>query len=341
MSAPPALQDALASALGVAAGTSVEVLDLRRLAGGASQESWRVSARWQDTLHALVVRRALGGRMFQDALGRDAEFRVIELAYRNGVAVPRPYWFLPEVAGAPAFAMQCLEGETVGRRIVRDAAHASARASLGAQMGAQLGRIHAIAPDQAAFLPGPRAGESALDYALRVLVAELAGVAEPYPAIELALAWLREFSPRAQATGLVVCHGDFRVGNVVVGPEGLMGVLDWEFAHLGARGADLAFGAIRAWRFGAVRTLYGGVGTLDQFLDAYNAATGLALAPADLYYWEIYANAKWAIATVTQARRHLGGTEVSMELASLGRMTGEIELEMLSLINPSHPRYPY
>lgn len=336
-----ALAPALAAALGQAAGAPVEIVALRRLAGGASQEAWRVEARWQDASHTLVVRRALGGRMFEHALERDAEFRVIELAYRHGVAAPRPYWFLPDVAGAPAFAMQCLEGETVGRRIVRDPAHAHARAHLAAQMGEQLGRIHAIAPEQAAFLPGPGAGESAHDYALGVLAAELCGVDEPYPAIELALAWLREFAPRARGTDLVVCHGDFRVGNVVVGPQGLAGVLDWEFAHRGPRGADLAFGAIRAWRFGAVRALYGGVGSLAQFLDAYNAAAGQALGPADLYYWEVHANAKWAIATITQARRHLDGAQPSMELASLGRMTGEIALELLSLIHPSHPRYPY
>lgn len=336
-----ALQGPLEAALSLAAGVPVEILALRRLAGGASQEAWRVEARWQGASHTLVIRRALGGRMFEHALGRDAEFRVIELAYRSGVAAPRPYWFLPDVAGAPAFAMQCLEGETVGRRIVRDPALAAARAQLAAQMGEQLGRIHAIPPEQAAFLPGPHAGQSAHEYALDILAAELAGVEEPYPAIELALAWLRAFAARARGTDLVVCHGDFRVGNVVVGPAGLVGVLDWEFAHRGPRGADLAFGAIRAWRFGAVQALYGGVGSPAQFLDAYNATAGQSLSPAELYYWEVHANAKWAIATVTQARRHLGGAETSMELASLGRMTGEIELELLSLIDPSHPRYPY
>ena len=342
----PDLRAPLTAALAAAAGTSVEVRTLRRLAGGASQEAWRVDAAWQDADgamadHSLVVRRALGGRMFEHALGREAEFGAIALAHAHGVAVPQPYWYLPDVADKPAFVMQCLDGETVGRRIVRDPALAGARAVLAAQMGTQLGRIHAIPLDQAAFLPGPGANETPLDYSLRTLTDELTGVEEPYPAIELALAWLRRHAPRAEAADGVTCHGDFRVGNVVVAPHGLVGVLDWEFAHRGPRGADLAFGAIRAWRFGAVRALYGGVGTLEAFIDAYNAAAGQNLTAPDLYYWEVHANVKWAIATVTQARRHLSGAEPSMELASLGRMTAEIELETISLLDPAHPRYPY
>jgi aminoglycoside phosphotransferase (APT) family kinase protein len=334
-----ALRGAIEAALVRAWSTPVSVSALRRLAGGASQEAWRVDLRCADRPETVVVRRALGGKMFADALDRAAEYRTLELAHRHGVAAPQPRAWLGEVQGRPAFAMAYLAGETVGRRIVREAALAAARTRLPAQMGVQLARIHAIPPPLADFLPGPDAGQSALAYALAGLEKALGAVEEPYPVLELALAWLRAHAPRAAAADLVTCHGDFRVGNVVVGPDGLVGVLDWEFAHRGPRGGDLAFGAIRAWRFGAVRARYGGVGAVEDFLAAYSAAAGEHLAPADLYYWEVYANAKWAIATITQTRRHLRGEEPSMELASLGRMTAEIELELLSLLDPAHPRY--
>ena len=51
----------------------------------------------------------------------------------------------------------------------------------------------------------------------------------------------------------VVVHGDFRIGNLVVDESGLVGVLDWEFAHLDDPARDLAFSLVRAWRFGARR----------------------------------------------------------------------------------------
>ena len=34
-------------------------------------------------------------------------------------------------------------------------------------------------------------------------------------------------------------HGDFRTGNLMVGPDGLRGVLDWELTHRGDPRQDL------------------------------------------------------------------------------------------------------
>jgi aminoglycoside phosphotransferase (APT) family kinase protein len=318
------------------AGTAIQALKL--LAGGASQQAWRIDVSAPGGSLALIVRRDLGGRMFATALGRADEFAVIELAYRAGVPAPQPYAFLPDLAGKPAFVMGCLEGETIGRRIVRESGLADARRALPAQMGRALAAIHAVPLETTAFLPGPAAGEGAAAYGLRMLEQELAGVAEPYPALELGLAWLRAHPPREVPA--VLCHGDYRVGNVVVNGAGLVGVLDWEFAHRGHPGEDLTFGAIRAWRFGEAARRYGGVGDVAVFLDAYNAARGTAFTERELYWFEVASNLKWAIATVTQARRHISGQEPSLELASLGRMTAEIELEILSLIDPRHPRHP-
>ena len=319
-------------------GAAATIGDLKLLAGGASQQAWRVALSTPERTLALIVRRDLGGRMFATALGRADESAVIELACHAGVPAPQPYAYLPDLAGKPAFVMGCLEGETIGRRIVRETGLADARRALPAQMGRALAAIHAVPVASAAFLPGPAAGEGAAAYGLRMLEQELAGVAEPYPAIELGLAWLRRHMPREAPP--VLCHGDYRVGNVVVNGAGLVGVLDWEFAHRGHPGEDLTFGAIRAWRFGASARRYGGVGDVAAFLDAYNTARGTAFSERELYWFEVASNLKWAIATVTQARRHLSGQEPSLELASLGRMTAEIELESLSLIDPRHPRYP-
>jgi hypothetical protein len=41
---------------------------------------------------------------------------------------------------------------------------------------------------------------------------------------------------------------------------------------------------------------------------------------------------RWAVACIAQADRHLSGRAPSVELASLGRRTAEMELELLDLI---------
>lgn len=333
------LRAALEAEVGRRHGPGASVAALELIPGGASQEAWQLDVDTGGERLELIVRRDLGGRMFATALSRELEFRVIEAAYKAGVPAPRPYYCIDDLAGRPAFVMQRLSGETIGRRIVRNDEFAAAREHLPGQMGQALAAIHATPADALTELPRPDPDESSPDYVLRVLAEEMAGIEEPYPALALALRWLQAHAPAEDRR--VLAHGDYRIGNMVVDSHGLVGVLDWEFAHIGHPGEDIGFGITRAWRFGRAELRFGGVGHVEDFLSAYIAAGGAALSAAEVYFWEVTANLKWAVATITQARRHLSGLEPSMELASLGRMTAEIELELLSLIDPAHPRYPY
>src|SRR5207253_1619477 len=93
---------------------------------------------------------------------------------------------------------------------------------------------------------------------------------EPHPALELARRWLDKNAPGSSR--LVLVHGDFRVGNLMVGPDGLRGVFDWEFAHLGDPAEDLAWPCVRSWRFGYDNLTLGGVGQPEEFRQAYVSA---------------------------------------------------------------------
>src|SRR5207237_1382774 len=155
----------------------------------------------------------------------------------------------------------------------REAALADARRLLPRQMAGQLARIHALplTPDLD-FLPRPRPGWSPARTALEGTASQLERLGEPHPALELAIRWLAVRLPECATPTLV--HGDFRVGNLMVGPNGLVGVFDWEFAHVGDPHEDLAWPCVRAWRFGQDRLRLGGLAEPDEFLAAYEAATG-------------------------------------------------------------------
>jgi aminoglycoside phosphotransferase (APT) family kinase protein len=292
-------------------------------------EAWALDVETPRGPLALLVRRAAGGRIYSEALTLANELRVLEAAWEAGVMVPRPYGYFADVAGREAFAMERLRGETVGRRIVQKPELAAARAALPAQMAEQLARIHAIDARPLAFLPGATE-ESPLRRSLDVFEAQLDAVGEPHPAIELGLLRLRRDLPRDGAR--VVCHGDFRVGNLVVGEPGLIGVLDWEFAHVGDPREDLAWPTVRAWRFGNDALALGGIARLEPFLDRYAQLTGRRAAPDELRPFELLGNVRWAIGALTQARRHLSREERSVELAILGRLASEVEHEVLSLL---------
>jgi aminoglycoside phosphotransferase (APT) family kinase protein len=294
-----------------------EVTGARLLPGGASKEAWAVDLRTADGTQALLVRRAAGGVIHAMTLALEQEFRVLEAAHAAGVSVPRPVAYLGELDGREAFAMERVEGETIGRRIVRDPPP-----QLPLQMAEELARIHAIPAADLPFLPEG-------DVLVRFR-AELDSVDEPHPAIELGLHWLEERLPRDRQS--TFCHGDFRLGNLVVGPEGLTHVLDWEFAHLGDPVEDVAWPLVRAWRFGADARRLGGVGDVEPYLERYNELTGRDVPLAELDVWEVFGNVKWAIGALTQSRRHLRGEERSVELAVLGRLAAEMEWELLRLI---------
>jgi aminoglycoside phosphotransferase (APT) family kinase protein len=283
------------------------------LAGGASKEAWAVDL--ADGTQ-LLVRRASVGVIHRDTLTLEQEFRVLEAAVAAGVAAPRPIQYLGEVEGHEAFAMERVDGETIGRRIVRDPP-----AGLPEQLAEQLARIHAVEPLD--FLP--RGDVIARFYD------ELDSVGEPHPAIEYGLAWVRERLPGAGE--LTFCHGDFRIGNFAVDPGGLVAVLDWEFAHVGDPVEDVAWPIVRAWRFGVDAKRLGGVGEVEPYLERYNELTGRDVTLADLDVWEVFGNVKWAIGCLTQSRRHLNGQDRSVEYAVLGRMAAEMEYELLDLIS--------
>jgi aminoglycoside phosphotransferase (APT) family kinase protein len=311
------MKDAFQATVSDLLGREVEISEPVLLAGGASKEAWSVDADGE----RLIVRRAAATVMHHHTLTLAQEFAAIEAAYEAGVKVPKPYGYIADLAGREAFAMERLAGDTIGRRIVRKEELADARERLPVQLAEELAKIHAISPARLPFLP---------EASIERMAEEFDEIDEPHPAIELGLWWLRENRPPARPR--VVNHGDYRIGNVVVDEQGLVGVLDWEFVHLDDPVRDMAFALVRAWRFGVAEKRLGGIGEVEPYLARYNELTGFDVRPEELDYWELAGNVAWAIGCLTQAHRHLSGLDRSVELATLGRLGAEVEYEICNLL---------
>jgi aminoglycoside phosphotransferase (APT) family kinase protein len=314
-------------------GQPVHLCGARQLTGGASRDTWAVDL----VVHGaekqcLVVRRDMGGQIMPDALNRATEFAVLQRAHQGGVLVPRPRWVCmdPEVLGSAFLVMDRLEGESVGRRVLRDPDLAKARQKLPAQMGEQLAKVHALSYEGLDALPRPRPGQSPAQVALARTADQLRSLDEPHPVLELVLRWLGQHAPTCLR--LVLVHGDFRIGNLMVGREGLVGVFDWEFAHIGDPAEDLAWPCVKSWRFGHDELKLGGLGQPEDFFAAYERASGTKVDRESVRFWELVGNLRWAVGCIVQAHRHLSGQAASIELASLGRRSCEMELELLDLV---------
>lgn len=315
------------------------VVDLRRLPGGASRQTWAFDLEIRSgavTTHLpLILRREPRGSTLESSVGQ--EFRLHTAAHAAGVPVPRPRWVGSDAGALGDFyVMDRVAGETLARRLLRDEEYAPARRVMTSELGEVLARIHRIDHTVAEldFLPRPAPGESPARSELDRYEQLYRGIAlEPHPAFELAFRWLRERLPAGVGQGLV--HGDYRIGNVIFGPEGVRAVLDWELAHVGDPMEDLGWLCVRAWRFGRDDKPVGGIGDRRELFDAYERAGGARVDPERVRFWEVFGNLKWATICIVQARRHLDGQVPSVELAALGRRTAETELELLELIDSS------
>jgi aminoglycoside phosphotransferase (APT) family kinase protein len=309
---------------------------LRPLAGGASREIWAFSVDGRE----LVLRRdpatqgtAAGPFPGDRVAAVRAEAAVLEAAAKAGVPVPALHGHgdggpgpdgSPGVGG-PYLLMEYLDGETIPRRLLRDERWARARSALPGQLGQALARIHAVPVDG---LP------LELDDPLARLREWYDGFGEPRPAIELVLRRLAVNPPPPVPPRLV--HGDFRNGNLMVGEEGLVAVLDWERAALGDPVRDLGWLCVKAWRFGAPAPV-GGFGGRDELLDGYAEVAGWRPDPDTLHWWEVFGTLEWAVICRRQAERHLSGNEPSVELAVLGRRVCESEWDALLALGLASP----
>jgi aminoglycoside phosphotransferase (APT) family kinase protein len=305
-----------------------EVAGMRRLSGGASQQTWAFEVIGEARRTPLVLRRApLVGRGNHGTAGLRTEAILIETARAAGVPAPAVRHVLhPETGLGEGFVMARVEGETLGRRIVRDAALADARRVLAGQCGAALARIHGLATRS---LPSLRLSCARAEVDFQAELHRSHGTVRPV--FELALQWLRRHAPEDVAQPVLV-HGDFRNGNLMVGPEGLRAVLDWELAHLGDPMEDLGWMCVRSWRFGggADRPV-GGFGTHEELCAGYEAEGG-RVDMARLHWWEVLGTLKWGIVCDSMAKSWIDGTERELEKAAIGRRASEAEADLLALL---------
>lgn len=292
----------------------------RRLTGGASRQTHEVDVADGESHHRLIVQRTRAGPPGSGP-GVPAEAALLRAAEVEGVPVPSVLAVDDGTrTGAPTLVVERLEGETIARKLLRDDEWGRARTVLARQAGAALAGVHRIAPDAAELSGGDQ---------LEQLVTLIDGFDDPFPAFELAVRWLA--ANRPEPSGEVVVHGDFRMGNLLVGADGLRGVLDWELAHLGDPAEDLGWFCVRAWRFGSPLPA-GGVGTYEELLDGYHEAGGRTIDPEVLRWWEVLGTVKWGLICRMQAEAHLSGALRSVELATIGRRVCENEWDVLGLL---------
>jgi len=310
------------------------LVSAERLSGGASQETYRLVIRDANGERRLAMRRSPGGVESIRTPGHPGlptEAALMRFAREAGVPEPEVYAVLtPDDGLGDGFVMQWLDGEALGARIVRSESLAAVRPNLAFECGQILARIHAIdlkktgldelldPMDPAAFVEQTWERYKVFN--------------TPQPMIDYAGRWLKEHLPRNPRMALV--HNDFRNGNFMVGPNGVVAVLDWEVAHIGDPMRDLGWICTNSWRFGRSDLPVGGFGEYEDLFRGYESVSGEKVDPAHVKFWEVFGSFWWAVGCLGMAEHYRTGPDKTVERPGIGRRSSECQVDCVNLLIP-------
>lgn len=302
--------------------TATGASNARRLSGGASLETWAFDL--DDGTPLILRRRPHAALPRETALPLASEAALIRAADAAGAPAPSVVHVCDPGDGlGEAYVMRRLEGETLGRRIVRDDAFAGVRPGLARRCGEVLARIHAVPVDD---LPPLATSDARGELARYEAVYRDLGAQRPI--LEAAFRWLETIAPPPPERPVLV-HGDFRNGNLMIHPQqGLVGVLDWELAHLGDPAEDLGWICANSWRFGEWRKPVGGFGDYADLL----AGHGDDIPLDRVKFWQALGSLKWGVMCLMMYQSFATGADRSIERAMIGRRTSETEIDLVALM---------
>ena len=317
----------------------VRVKNLLPLLGGACQDNFRLDLEADEGILKGVERVVLRSDAplgIPRSLRRKDEYEVISAAYASGVLTPRAYFLCENLLqeGRDAYVMDWCEGVAIGSQVLRRPELAQARKMLVAQCAENLAATHRITPQTHPELLPHQVKDNVVSDALAWIENWLNDLDSSYPAMEFALRWMKENPPSSQ--DIVLTHGDFRTGNFLVTPDGLAGILDWEFSRWACPEEDLAWLSVRDWRFGQLEQPIGGFAPREPFYQTYEKASGRKVSRRDIHFWEVFGNVRWAAGCVHPAGRYLSQEREDIELLAIGRRVAEMEYEALRLIEVGH-----
>ena len=300
-----------------------KIKQLIPLTGGASADINRIILANDDE---LIVRRTLSQEKSVMAIPKILEAKIQKVVKKNGAPVPEIIFEFSEGEEiGEGYVMEAIPGETIPRKILRDAKFSTAREKLSFEIGKSLAKIHQTQLDDLKALDQVTFTDS-----LEKLFQVYLSFNQSQPVFDLAFKWLE--AQKLTDYGNVLVHGDFRFGNFIISEENLESIIDWELAHIGNPMEDLGWLCVRSWRFGNVEKRVGGLGDIKDLIAGYESNSDIKIDESQLDIWQLYGSLRWGIICMMQTFAHLSGMVNSVEKAAIGRRVSETEFDLMNMI---------
>ena len=281
------------------------------IAGGHSNLTYRC----EDAAGAIyVLRRPPLGHVLQSAHDMSREHKIIDALKDSSVPVARNYGLCqdPDVNEADFYVMAYVDGLVLNDSTVSAQLADVERASIGRDLVHILCRLHAVDPDEVGLGDLGRK-EAYLGRQIKRWTAQWeASKTHEIAAMEDSCRILKERMP--EQVGAAIVHGDFRLGNMIVGEGQVKAVLDWELCTLGDPLADVGY-LLNNWMSkdevleigegDQAPTAAGGFISREELSTYYAAETGRDLSGINYYR----AFSHWRLAAIGQGvyKRYLVG----------------------------------
>jgi aminoglycoside phosphotransferase (APT) family kinase protein len=296
-------------------------LDARSIGAGHSNVTYLLR-RGSDR---FVLRRPPRGPLPRSTHDVLREARLQQLLAGERVRVPTVLAICerPEVIGGPFYLMDFLDGHVLDRALPAQLSEPDTPASITEELLDALVELHAVDVANLSELGRPT---GYLDRQLLRFAQLLdASATRPLPDLVAVGDWLAINRPARSETTVV--HGDYRLGNVMIGPQmppRVVALLDWEMATLGDPLADIGY-LTATWaepddlddpmlELSAVTRLPG-FPARSELADSYAQRTGRDLRA--LRWYQALALWKASIFLEGSYARHLAGTTSDPYFAGL------------------------
>ena len=215
---------------------------IEQFKGGQSNPTYKIITESKN----LVLRRKPPGKLLPSAHAVDREYKVITALYETGVPVPKTYGLCEDndVAGTAFFIMDFLDGDLFWDPMIPTMTNKD-RTQIYKNKNKTLAKLHSVDYKKIGLEDYGKPGNYVARQVSRWSKQYRASETDNIEAMNNLIDWLPKNIPDDDETTIV--HGDYRLDNMILKNNEVIGILDWELSTLGHPIADFSYHCL-SWR---------------------------------------------------------------------------------------------
>ena len=295
-----------------------KIQTVEQFKGGQSNPTYKIVT----DNKSLVLRRKPPGKLLPSAHAVDREYKVITALYETDVPVPKTYGLCEDndVAGTAFFVMDFLDGDLFWDPMIPSMTN-SDRTEIYKNKNKTLAKLHSVDYKKIGLEDYGKPGNYVARQVSRWSKQYRASETDNIEAMNNLIEWLPKNIPDDDETTIV--HGDYRLDNMILRNNEVIGILDWELSTLGHPIADFSYHCL-SWRtqeafWDEAKLKELGIPSEKEYMEMYCKYSGKDLSKN----WEFYmAFNMFKIAGILQGilGRVRDGTAASKHAEETGNM---------------------